>query len=256
MKERPILFSGAMVRRVLDGTKTQTRRLAPVTDLKIHPPYDGRKVTTWSVHFDKAQRGILSSHSGAMVSVAQVHNIIGNEFCRYGSVGSRLWVRESWCPDPPDVDGWGYAAWSGCKEGKIAGVPEQFRKPEHVIYAADWDGPGMRWTPSIHMPRWASRILLEVTEVRLERLQDISDADAIAEGARRFSDIPLARPMANPNRWSMESPANTDECLSTARWAFANYFCKLGDNKGGVIDSRVWDANPYVWAVSFKRIEQ
>ena len=96
--------------------------------------------------------------------------------------------------------------------------------------------------PSIHMPRWASRLTLVVTETKIERLQAISDQDAMAEGAKYFPDI-RPDPQSRDNRWSMESPSSTDHCLSTPYWAFANFWNKLhGD--------RAWEVNPEVVAMS------
>jgi hypothetical protein len=107
------------------------------------------------------------------------------------------------------------------------------------------------------MPRWASRITLEITDVRVERLQDISEEDAIAEGAQRFPDLPGKNPWGQDDRWSMEQPNSVDDCLGSARSAFGNYFCKLAGNAPkGIHDPRPWDANPWVWVIKFKRIDR
>ena len=119
--------------------------------------------------------------------------------------GDRLWVRES-----------------------------AYYRPDATVYAAD-DRPGEcmngwgRKRPSIHMYRWASRLTLVVTAARIERLQEIGEADAKAEGARHFDDIKIVShgPYGKPCRWSMENPPSTDHCLSTPRFAFANYWNKL-----------------------------
>lgn len=147
-RERPILFSGPMVRVILAGAKTQTRRaLAP--DLFI-------------------------SSGGAVVRMASVGPAttgIQEAHCPYWRrPGDALWVRETWARDDEDgcmmyrADLGRDASADAWEQGRIEGVPRY------------------RWRPSIHMPRWASRITLEVTSVRVERLQDISEADALAEG--------------------------------------------------------------------------
>lgn len=188
MKERPILFSGAMIRAILAGQKTQTRRAAkPVKHPDLGNPYD----------------------PGALVS--ELQHVIGRA-CPYGQPGDRLWVRETWsthaCFDhlPP----------SEC--------------PKSIHYWADGEIKTGKRRPSIHMPRWASRILLEIVSVRVERLQSISEADAEAEGIDFLRHV-----------------QDADETL-TARDL---YEC-LWD---GISGEGSWAANPWVWVVEFKRIE-
>lgn len=113
-------------------------------------------------------------------------------------------------------------------------IPAQYRTPEHVIHRASWDGHDMvGWKPSIHMPRWASRITLEVTGVRIERLQDISEADARAEGIEQSE---------RTGGWL---PGN----CAAPEWAFRELWESI--NGAGS-----WNANPWVWVVEFRRIEQ
>lgn len=138
-------------------------------------------------------------------------------------------MRESWSPDPVADGTWDYTAWAGCRDGQIAGVPERFRHPRFCNYAADWLHGPIRWTPSIHMPRWASRITLEITGVRVERLQDISEADLEAEGIQELIDKGVNHD---------GTPCGTYQVL----W----------DSLNGP-DS--WAANPWVWIVEFKRVE-
>lgn len=156
MSEKPILFSGEMVRAILDGRKTQTRRILKPGTLKPN---------VRALRFENCDAAEL----------LQTHR------CPYGAPGDRLWVREASLPDPP-LNGWsGDFQWDGCGRA-WAGVPKRYRKPEHVLYRATWKGGDLKWKPSIHMPRWASRITLEIVSVRVERVQEISEADAIAEG--------------------------------------------------------------------------
>lgn len=200
MKERPILFSGPMVRALLTGTKTQTRRVVKPQPRTV----DG--VTDW-----KSVR------------------------CPYGQPGDRLWVREAWMPDPPCDGTWGYTEWAGCRIGKIAAVPEQFRNPEFCNYRATWPSKdhGLRWTPGIHMPRWASRITLEVTGVRVERLRDISESDAQAEGIEKTKH----------GFWSTYGQADCNATYSPV----ASYRC-LWESING---DGSWEANPWVWVVEW-----
>lgn len=182
MRERPIIFSSTMVRAILEGRKTQTRRIVRERDLPS-PEYEyGRP-------------------------------------CPYGVPGDRLWVRETWMPiasgqiPGPVRYGAAYRADDGRKwrehttrvefaDGREAG-------PLHLEQA-------QHWRPSIFMPHWASRITLEVTDVRVQRLQDISHDDAVAEGTAGRAD-----------------------------------FIGLWENINGR-DS--WKANPWVWAITFARV--
>lgn len=157
--ERPILFSGPMVRALLDGRKTQTRRVVKLprwADLKseIEPDADSRP-------------SAICAKTGCLAEIP----------CPYGAPGERLWVRENFM----------FAKGADVRERFVGTEREAaLGEPPHYAFQAD-DGAierfkSFKWKPSIHMPRWASRILLEVTDVRVERVQDISEADAVAEG--------------------------------------------------------------------------
>jgi len=186
MKERPILFSGPMVRAILEGRKTQTRRV-----VKPQPGCDPRD----DEHLDMGR-------------------------CPYGQPGDRLWVREAWHTDERDLE---YAR--AKHEDAMSDSPIYYRAdPEN-------DNAGCTWRPSIHMPRWASRITLEITRVRVERLQEISEKDAIAEGAD---------PYLHPVHPGREGLRHVDGFRSL--WESIN-------GPGS------WDANPWVWVIEFKRVE-
>lgn len=211
MKERPIIFSAPMVRALLDGTKTQTRRVAPIRELKIlqHPG----DMLTWSVSFLKPVKGVLSSHSGGKLSDLQARSIIASRFNPYGQPGDRLWVRESFTDE--------------------AGGTRPY-PGDHIYYKADTHQPLCeRWSPSIHMPRWASRITLEITGVRVERLKDISEADAIAEG------VELGGPIGHLPTY-LAAP-------------YAYQYAQLWESING---PGSWDENPWVWVLEFNRIER
>jgi hypothetical protein len=198
MKERPILMNADMVRAILGGLKTQTRRpVKPQPEMGhggewTHPACEDEP--QWSAHLGEAIRWV----------------------CPFGQPGDRLWVRETW-----RIDGVGRTI-----AIKLGGSdPSLF---ENLSFFADCEfDPGLKpgpWIPSIHMPRWASRIILEITDVRVERVQDISEADAMAEGAP----------------W--------EDCWPTYRQSFEALWCRI-------YDSQSWDANPWVWVVEFRRIE-
>jgi hypothetical protein len=239
MRERPILFNGAMVRAILSGAKSQTRR-------PVKPAPDAR--ADW-------MRSDINNVWHAGTTAGEVPSF-GIWQCPFGQPGDRLWVRETWA----DLTATHGRHWE--KRNSVTGLYERGIHP-FLWYAADGDQPEMGcgeinrepWRPSTSMPRSACRLVLEITDVRVERLQAISEADAQAEGARHFPQLPMGMASGDPCRWSMEEPQNTDECLSTARFAFANYFCKTyGKAPKGLHDQRPWDANPWVWVIGFRRL--
>lgn len=200
VKERPILFSAPMVRAILEGRKTVTRR--PVKGLKTDNP-----VTTAA---DDSPMTCCWDYGGPVIR------------CPYGEPGNRLWVRETWYCDHFEVQKGPYLQPADMHD------LDQSREGGELVYAADGLAPYEQeqptWKPSIHMPRWACRILLEITDVRVERLQDISREQCIAEGP----DFPVADHLARA--WHVQ-------------------FERLWNSTGGD-----WDANPWVWVVEFKRV--
>ncbi|HEX2655591.1 MAG TPA: hypothetical protein VHN11_18325 [Xanthobacteraceae bacterium] len=226
MKERPILFSSEMVRALLDGRKTQTRRV-----VKPQPPAVARDVFTF--HHPDPRTHFYGFDGEALMDWAQP--------CPYGEVGDRLYVRETWQ-----------------NSNHPFGPYEQDCL---VFYRADYlddplgadlerspDGIRREWRPSIHMPRAASRITLEVTGVRVERLQDISEPDAIAEGIYSIGqhDCPVFG--SHPLWW--HEPTDQRSCsMESARTAYATLWDSLNAPHG-----YGWDTNPWVWVVEFKRI--
>lgn len=191
IKSRPILFSGPMVRAILDGRKTQTRRIIKgVKPKEGNQPFDTWK--GWSL--DSGDR------PGA--------------FCPFGKPGDRLWVRETFCRSRNNV-------FYRC-DGKNSNF-----KPNELSGEWDWDrGCGERWTPSIHMNRHWSRITLEITGLRVERLNEISEEDAKLEGVVFGTGKP-------------------GECRTCAKGAFMDLWNSING-----VDS--WLQNPWVWVVEFK----
>ena len=208
-RERPILFSGPMVRAILDGSKTQTRRIIKNSgdmEFDSNDPYFGPYWEDYAV-------------GGATGEDCKVH-------CPYGYPGDRLWVRETWAPE---------------REG--TGCPDD----TGILYRATdpgWDDEdtGLRWRPSIFMPRTASRILLEVTDVRVQRLQEISEDDAREEGAKE-----LSLQEGEPGAWWSAAPGRQFHSR-TPRGAFLRLWRSI-HGEGS------WDANPWVWVITFRRLQ-
>ncbi len=207
MKERPIPFSAPMVRAILDGTKTQTRRA-------LHPD-------------------LFISSSGAIVRMkaAAVAGVTGiaEAHCPYGQLGDRLWVREAWRA------GRFYDQLAPSQLPRASGI--RFEADKESWTAADQKRVG-KLRPGMFMPRWASRITLEVTGVRVERLQDISEADAKAEGASFHDGHGVGH-----SGWRHDY----GDVHASARSAYA----RLWEDING---PGSWAANPWVWVVEFRRI--
>ena len=210
LKERPILFSGAMVRAILEGRKTVTRR--PVKRLALKWLEDG------------FEPGFVADPDNAM--------------CPYGQPGDRLWVREAWQLHEKFTDNC-VVVYKANERNSWTEFHRRF--PVEVsrgTQAKPFQTNGFR--PSIHMPRWACRILLEITAVRIERLQDISEEQAEAEGVERPENI------TNVDVWD-----GTERELFNAMNQPRDRFKRLWDDINGP-DS--WGANPWVWVVEFRRV--
>ena len=233
MKEHPILFSGPLVRAILEGRKTQTRRIVkpqPVaspgyehaTAFHADTEYSRALGATFAGRDTNPLRWWFADASGPRAAYA----------CPYGSPGDRMWVRETWClahTDYHDTD-------------KEAGT-RPVKDGRFCFYAATDDvdtGDGSPWKPSIHMPRWASRITLEVTAVRVERLQVISEDDARAEGIPDRCDH------------GCSSLCSCASCIEGGCQTAAAQYATLWDDING--DRAAWSSNPWVWVVEFKRI--
>jgi hypothetical protein len=254
MKERPILFSGPMVRAILDNRKTMTRRVVKVAYTYDYTAPRGEKQKSTGVNgyighhinHPRLQDGLaVVDQDGDRLSESEFM-----EFCPYGQPGDRLWVRETcyilgtWVEDGKNRSGrkrWRFRA-SDQKRVRYQDAP-----PTLLLSK----GGGFGWVkrPSIHMPRWASRILLEVTEVRVERVQDISEADAMHEGIVEC-DIPATGDYPDMVGY-MVGPDDGRELFDVSP---KDSFRKLWDS---INEARGYgrDANPWVWVVSFKRIE-
>lgn len=230
MKERPIIFSGPMVRAILEGRKTMTRRVLK----RAHDTIG--KDTAWAVcpASDSgwiAWFGLLGRNIEEFTKKSYAHGFP----CPYGAVGDLLWVREKWQAIHVDSDEGDYHA--------SYDIPPAATEYWKIIYAAsdpqaDYhkDDRGFSWRPSIHMPRWASRLTLEITGVKVERLQDIGEQDAISEGTRE----PSIRSMSN--------------ALAQAAWSERQVFQRLWNHININRESFSWSDNPWVWVVEFRSI--
>ena len=193
MKDKPILFSTPMVQALLEGRKSQTRRIMkpqPIFDFDSGWVFWGKH--QWDIHGLPISYDILN-------------------FCPYGQTRDILWVRETWASNP-----WGYLG--GCRYIYKSDY-DKFPKNEIGTSYPQID----KWKPSIYMPREAARIFLRVTDIHVERLQDITEEDAIAEGVIR------------------------KDLYKTMTWEYETLWESI-NGQGS------WDANPWVWVVIFERI--
>ncbi|HED3064968.1 TPA: hypothetical protein R4057_001921 [Kluyvera ascorbata] len=242
-KERGMIFNSEMVRAILEGRKTQTRRIMQVQPPKSEDFFGSSFGLCRAVHpdvrmvslnqYDRLKKHPTDWDLDGSVGVARNAGFPMVYRCPFGSVGDRIWGRETWGVVSHELD----------EDGRIQPwTPDRPATPihempfgngyysGHAIYAADgeftWgDDDGYEdgrscWKPSIHMPRAACRILLEITDVRVERLNDISREDAIAEGGTPYFNVD----------WF------------SGLWA-------------SIYGEESWTANPWVWVIEFKRLE-
>ncbi|HBU1174223.1 morphogenetic protein [Klebsiella pneumoniae] len=242
MKERGMIFNGEMVRAILDGRKTQTRRI-----MKPQPGPCPRGGHWWPSNVFKTMLHVEEEMQNGKGGWG---GLVGDA-CPFGAVGDRIWVRETWGVVSHELDEDGrIQPWTPDRPATV--IHEMpFGNgyySGHAIYAADgdftWgDDDGYEdgrscWKPSIHMPRAASRILLEITDVRVERLNAISEEDARAEGIIDGGCLNCGEP--EPCGCANPEPDATD--------AFAYLWQSIYGKEN-------WNANPWVWVIEFKRVE-
>jgi len=211
-----------MVRAILEGRKTVTRRA-----VKIQP----------------RSKADIGSYGLGQPFIRNPDVTKPNPECPYGRPGDRLWVRETfaiesnrWADDPyspPHKDG---RPTQRYEDDKWDQPHYKATDAEPELWYDDRDSPGCRWKPSIHMPRWASRILLEITDVRVERLQDITPEQVTAEGVSTRGEAMWG------GQWWVDAP---QQAIEDARKDFADLWTSTGGD---------WNANPWVWVVEFKRV--
>jgi hypothetical protein len=215
IKERPILFSGAMVRAISNGSKSQTRRV-----IKLRLNNNGSYLHAGNHDLAHKQIVEFREQNGRWFGLSG-YTTLASAVCPYGNVGDRLWVRECF-------------AFNGCMaNAKLSDfIDSEYVLKEHLVYRANADGYDeavQGWRPSIHMPRWASRINIEITGIRVERLQDISEADALEEGV------------------TFSVPVKPGRAERMARDAYADLWESINSHGS-------WDANPWVWVIEFRRL--
>lgn len=228
--EKPIIFSEPMVRAILEGRKTQTRRV-----MKPQPPSwlsDGQE--PWNIDGD-----IWGFASKGLPRVCRSENTI----CCPHPVGSRIWVRETWRPWNDEAALWSCVQYrADMAMIKPKGLSEsdgwKFEQECEATITDQIDGNGSPWKPSIFMPRWASRIMLEVTAVKVERVASISEQDALAEGVQ-------------PGFYDGAHWEESDDPNCPAAPAFERLWDSLYATRPGCS----FEANPYVWAYTFRRIK-
>jgi len=228
MTETGLLCSAEMVRAYLDGSKTQTRRLRGLKDINVNPDY-------W---------GLMSRVGHA--SFEFINYKTNNCFiikCPYGGVGDLIYVRETWNIHDLTYDDYN----GGWEMGyPLMVIPKEKPLFHHVtLYKADSEDEGP-WRPSIHMPKWASRIWLEIVDVRPERLQDITEEDAIAEGIQIMRGT-WQRTETNPQTGKLELTGEPQPF--TARYHFEALWDSI--NPG-----YPWAMSPWVWRIESKRINK
>lgn len=231
MKEHPILFSEEMVKTILEGRKCQTRRIVKAaTDdsgcaASVHPDGSGRGWIAWWPRQVSAEetRKLYPGENGFK--------------CPYGEPGDRLWVREPFglrkvitvqgeMKDIVDFEG---------------PLPESKPHDYFLAHKESWKGGLIKWRSPIHMPRWASRISLEITNVRVERIQEISQEDALAEGVVKVRDACYVIRGFDYDLVGL--------CHTSPITPFAKLWDSINEDRGFG-----WEVNPWVWVISFKRV--
>jgi len=225
-RERGIIMTGPSVPAVLAGVKTQTRRItegAPADTYEVVPSLLCHRGDLWDFR-RQDKRGVP-------------HNPVAIR-CPYGAVGDRLWIRESWRTEELASDG---------TDGIRYQADDAFIPIASTAEAADrWvdahrnGAHGKRWRPALYVPRWASRATLEITEVRVQRLQQVSEADAIAEGVEAWEE--------QLDTAAIRTGAELAACRRADRRA---WFAALWQELHG---PGAWGINPWVWAIRFRRL--
>ncbi|ENG1126333.1 hypothetical protein ABS555_002608 [Salmonella enterica subsp. enterica serovar Newport] len=223
MKERGMIFNGEMVRAILEGRKAQTRR-----------PFNWRRQPA----MEMAERD-----DGSLWPWAEDCERGGDIWfaCPFGEVGDRVWVRETWQAIHDDVDEFGHVE----ERTYAPSIPKEKDRYWHTVYAEHFgdesrEDRGFPWRPAIHMPRWASRITLEITDVRVERLHSISERDALREGL--FQLPASGRYCLQPGMQYFGMASHSAKEVYSWLWA-------------SIYGEESWAANPWVWVIEFKRVE-
>jgi hypothetical protein len=239
VRQRAIIFSAPMVLALLNGTKTQTRRLV-------------KKPPTLSHHYLQPMFG--KGTDGQEIGEPGLWREVGPDYpdderddrrCPYGTVGDLLWVKETWCPadkwaDDTERDDPTCIRYRADGKALRFNYVHQGAAPTKIHGTEQWTDPA-KWNSPLFLPRWASRITLEVKSIRAERLHDITEEDANAEGVRpgqRWADSTYP-PRSAEHRYKVSE---------THREAYARAWNTIHGNDA-------WRANPWIWAIEFTRVE-
>ena len=213
MKEHPILFTTEMVQAILQGRKTQTRRVVK------NIPDESQYLKEYPAHNAMDMYPFLKPDELQKPDNEKIATVIS---CPFGKVGDRIWVRETWTKTMVrDEEGWFY------------------------VFKADGDDWAAPWKPSIHMPKTAARIWLYVEEVKVERVQDISEEDAIAEGVLPLLASSMQLITQGQLYFDYSKPKQFFNEGLPALWSFNSLWCSINGNES-------WETNPWVWVVKFK----
>lgn len=234
---RPILFSGSMVRAILDGRKTQTRRV-----IKPQPQYAGlekmvytlRPFAPSSVKGTPAEGVIIEPEEKIWCHEDWIGNIVGEQGkCPYGVPGDSLWVREAFVDFCPMWNG----QWCGCGSKKMIAETHliAYRATKTPIVHNDAKLLPQKWKPSIHMPRWASRLTLQITNIHVEKVQEISEEDARAEGVEH---------------WARDDYSWEGKDANLYHW-FGRLWDTMNMKRG-----YSWESCPWVWVLEFEVVDE
>ncbi|MFA5378198.1 MAG: hypothetical protein WC455_20765 [Dehalococcoidia bacterium] len=218
MKKHPILMSTTMIQAILDGRKTQTRRV-----IKPQPTISACGLILHGAEW-------LEQYMTSENEIVHIGDYSKRHRCPYGQVGDHLWCKETWASD------------CTCENPECNGV----------IYKAGYAGKIIpdKWRPSIFLPRKFSRLTLEITEIRVQRVQEITDKEIQAEGVEVTFFEPGEFGIANPCATGVVDLPNGYTIYTTARGCFTALWNSINGKK------YPWESNPYVWAITFKVIRQ
>jgi hypothetical protein len=248
MKERPILFSGPMIRAILDGSKTMTRRVVKPQPIEVFDMQSMRNQKKGDLFIapdimptSNVRRLVIGHAEGIGTTHWMGSSLFCKEFSPYGQPGDRLWVRETWRPLWDDIDAPGglgdcvqYRADMAKRKPPLnISEDEGFRFDD----MCEADVPQPKWRPSIFMPRWASRFDLPIVNVRLEKLYCISNDDALAEG------------IWHDDATNQYQCPETKNYFNTARSAYLALSASINGQEHV-------NSNPWVWVIEFKRVDK
>lgn len=229
MNEHPILFTRLMVRALIDGRKTQTRRIMKYqTEGRIGGP--------------ELFNPVVINRDGEEEPGTEIFGVYGEDWglkFPYGRPGERLWVRETWAT---------HTALDVLR-------PKRLPHAAFIYYRADNGTEPRKWRPSIFIPRWASRLTLEITNIRVERVKDITETDAEAEGTQVWAQSELVGHSQREECWctiSKQIARQRNEPIpgvASTVAAYAMLWDSINAKKG-----HAWESNPWVWVVEFKKV--